>query len=61
MTRLTINQECYASLVENLNFGDVECLKYSLSKGLGIAIVAGGTVMKVPQILLSEWLQNSTP
>jgi mannose-P-dolichol utilization defect protein 1 len=38
-------------LVENLQFGDVECLQYALSKGLGVAIVAGGSIMKVPQII----------
>jgi mannose-P-dolichol utilization defect protein 1 len=49
-----ITQECYTSLVENLDMGDVQCIKYSLSKVLGIGIVVGGSVMKVPQILLSE-------
>jgi len=47
-------QECYTSLVENLDMGDVQCLKYSFSKVLGIGIVVGGSVMKVPQIFLSE-------
>lgn len=47
-------QECYISLVENLNMGDVKCLKYSISKGLGIGIVVGGSIVKVPQILLSS-------
>ncbi|KAL0961347.1 hypothetical protein HGRIS_006303 [Hohenbuehelia grisea] len=47
-----VGQKCYVSLVENLQFGDVECLKYSLSKGLGIGIVAGGSIMKVPQLML---------
>ncbi|KAF8798689.1 mannose-P-dolichol utilization defect 1 protein [Phlegmacium glaucopus] len=47
-----IGKECYTSLVENLNITDVKCLKYSLSKGLGIGIVVGGSIMKVPQILL---------
>lgn len=49
-------QKCYVSLVENLHFEDVECLKYSLSKGLGIGIVVGGSIMKVPQLLLSLYL-----
>ena len=49
-----IVQECYTSLIENLDVGDVQCIKYSLSKGLGIGIVVGGSIMKVPQILLSE-------
>ncbi|THH16706.1 hypothetical protein EW146_g3972 [Bondarzewia mesenterica] len=47
-----IGEKCYVSLVENLNVEDVECLKYSLSKGLGIGIVLGGSIMKVPQLLL---------
>ena len=46
-------KKCYASLVEELNFGDVECLKYALSKGLGLGIVVGGSIVKVPQVLIS--------
>ncbi|KAF9052127.1 hypothetical protein BJ165DRAFT_1591863 [Panaeolus papilionaceus] len=47
-----VGKECYTSLVENLDIGDVKCLKYAVSKGLGIGIVVGGSIMKVPQILL---------
>ncbi|KAH9841958.1 mannose-P-dolichol utilization defect 1 protein [Rhodofomes roseus] len=47
-----VGQHCYSSLVENLDLGDVACLKYSLSKGLGVGIVLGGSIMKVPQLLL---------
>ncbi|KAF8759117.1 mannose-P-dolichol utilization defect 1 protein [Rhizoctonia solani] len=47
-----IGQKCYTTLIENLELGDVDCLKYAISKGLGIGIVAGGAVMKVPQLLL---------
>jgi len=46
-------QKCYASIVEELNFSDIECLKYSISKGLGVGIVVGGSIMKLPQLLLS--------
>jgi hypothetical protein len=49
-------QKCYDSLVENLNIEDVDCIKYSLSKGLGVGIVVGGSIMKVPQLLLSTRL-----
>lgn len=53
--RLTLqSKQCYSSLVENLDFGDVACIKYSLSKGLGVGIVIGGSIMKVPQLLLSK-------
>jgi mannose-P-dolichol utilization defect protein 1 len=47
-----IGDECYTSLIENLDISDLTCIKYSLSKGLGIGIVFGGSVMKVPQIRL---------
>jgi len=47
-----IGQKCYTTLVENLDIDDVECLKYALSKGLGFGIVVGGSIMKVPQLLL---------
>jgi mannose-P-dolichol utilization defect protein 1 len=47
-----IGKKCYVSLIENLNINDIECIKYSISKGLGIGIVIGGSIMKVPQVLL---------
>jgi mannose-P-dolichol utilization defect protein 1 len=48
-----VQQKCYISLIENLNIEDVQCIKYSLSKGIGVAVVVGGSIMKVPQLLLS--------
>ncbi|KAJ7467189.1 hypothetical protein FB451DRAFT_1137866 [Mycena latifolia] len=47
-----VGRKCYTSLIENLDIGDVECIKYSISKGLGIGIVLGGSIMKVPQLIL---------
>ncbi|KAK0223987.1 hypothetical protein IW262DRAFT_1447668 [Armillaria fumosa] len=47
-----IGQECYTSLIENLDLSNVECIKYSLSKGVGLGIVVGGSIVKVPQIIL---------
>jgi len=51
----TSSQKCFSSLLENLNFEDTECIKYAISKGLGLAIVAGGAVVKIPQIAISEF------
>lgn len=50
-----ISQKCTESLLLNLNFRDVECLKYALSKALGLGIVVGGSVMKLPQIIASKY------
>ncbi|KAJ7162088.1 hypothetical protein C8R46DRAFT_1103436, partial [Mycena filopes] len=47
-----IGKECYTSLIENLDIGDVKCIKYSISKGLGFGIVVGGSIVKVPQVML---------
>ncbi|KAG0213410.1 hypothetical protein BGX28_004466 [Mortierella sp. GBA30] len=46
-----IGETCYTSLIENFNYRDVECIKYAISKGLGLGIVAGGAIVKVPQIV----------
>lgn len=35
----------------NVDLGSTYCLKYSLSKVLGLGIVLGGSIVKVPQIL----------
>ncbi|KAG8935556.1 hypothetical protein FRC03_004137 [Tulasnella sp. 419] len=47
-----IGPTCYTSLVENLDYNDVPCLKLTVSKGLGIGIVLGGSIVKLPQIKL---------
>ncbi|KAF5352322.1 hypothetical protein D9757_014288 [Collybiopsis confluens] len=47
-----MDSKCYTSLVEKLDFSDVECVKLALSKGLGLGIVVGGSIVKVPQISL---------
>ena len=46
-----LSPNCFESLVGNLNYGDVDCLKMLLSRGLGLAIIAGATCVKLPQIL----------
>ncbi|KPV74015.1 uncharacterized protein RHOBADRAFT_37877 [Rhodotorula graminis WP1] len=46
-----LGQECYTTLVWNTDLADTRCLKLALSKGLGLGMVAGGAILKVPQIL----------
>ncbi|GAA5825922.1 hypothetical protein JCM11251_000054 [Rhodosporidiobolus azoricus] len=46
-----IGQECYTILIWDADLTHQQCLKYSLSKGLGIAMVAGGAILKLPQII----------
>lgn len=59
-TPLTVSpQKCYASLVENLDLSDSKCLKLSISKVLGFGIVVGGSIVKIPQVLLSTRIRIS--
>ncbi|GAA5988812.1 hypothetical protein JCM10908_006181 [Rhodotorula pacifica] len=46
-----IGQECYTTLVYNLDLTSSECLKLASSKVLGLGMVAGGAILKLPQIL----------
>ncbi|KAF9415250.1 hypothetical protein BGZ94_000150 [Podila epigama] len=46
-----IGEECYNSLIVNLDYHDVTCIRYSFSKGLGFGIVFGGAIVKIPQII----------
>ncbi|EJD45671.1 mannose-P-dolichol utilization defect 1 protein [Auricularia subglabra TFB-10046 SS5] len=47
-----VGETCYHSLVEQLDLGDSDCLKFAFSKALGLGIVVGGSIVKVPQVLL---------
>ncbi|KAM4611784.1 mannose-P-dolichol utilization defect 1b [Polymixia lowei] len=44
-------ESCYDEFFLNFNFLDVPCLKIVLSKGLGIGIILGSVLVKLPQIL----------
>ncbi|KAL7740319.1 hypothetical protein ACLKA6_018763 [Drosophila palustris] len=48
---LLMNQKCYDNYFLDHNFLDVPCFKALLSKGLGIGIIAGSVLVKVPQVL----------
>ncbi|KAI7862032.1 hypothetical protein BDF14DRAFT_1860824 [Spinellus fusiger] len=46
-----IGESCYHELVTDMNLTHMPCLKYTVSKGLGLGIVLGGSIVKIPQIL----------
>ncbi|KAG8996966.1 hypothetical protein FRB94_007954 [Tulasnella sp. JGI-2019a] len=45
-----LGAKCYASLLENIDYTDAECIRLAVSKVLGIGIIAGGSIVKLPQI-----------
>ncbi|KAF6215053.1 hypothetical protein GE061_009802 [Apolygus lucorum] len=47
---MLVSDKCYETFFYKLNFLDVFCLKALISKCLGLALVAGSTMVKVPQI-----------
>ncbi|KAK2860508.1 hypothetical protein Q7C36_004674 [Tachysurus vachellii] len=44
-------EKCYDEFFLNFNFLHVDCLKIIISKGLGIGIILGSVLVKLPQIL----------
>ncbi|XP_034826155.1 mannose-P-dolichol utilization defect 1 protein homolog [Maniola hyperantus] len=46
-----LSEKCYNEYFMKYNFLDEPCFKATLSKGLGIGIIAGSILVKVPQIL----------
>ncbi|WFD45571.1 hypothetical protein GLX27_000192 [Malassezia furfur] len=48
--RYLLGEQCFTSLVWDVNWTDVPCLRLGLSKGLGLGIVVFGSIIKFPQI-----------
>ncbi|KAI8079141.1 hypothetical protein BDF21DRAFT_399247 [Thamnidium elegans] len=46
-----LGETCYVSLLEEFHLTDVPCVKLAISKGLGLGIVVGGAIVKIPQII----------
>uniref|UniRef100_A0A1L8EIP6 Mannose-P-dolichol utilization defect 1 protein homolog n=1 Tax=Haematobia irritans TaxID=7368 RepID=A0A1L8EIP6_HAEIR len=46
-----MSEDCFDNYFEEHNYFDVPCFKALLSKGLGLAIIAGSLLVKVPQVL----------
>ncbi|XP_049800631.1 mannose-P-dolichol utilization defect 1 protein homolog isoform X2 [Schistocerca nitens] len=47
---LFLTPECFDEYFVNFNFFHVPCLKATISKALGLVIIAGSVMVKVPQI-----------
>jgi mannose-P-dolichol utilization defect protein 1 len=45
-----IGEKCYGVLVYDFDITHSKCLKFALSKGLGLGIVLGGSIVKIPQV-----------
>lgn len=50
LVKFLIPETCYDEFFVNFNFLHVPCLKISISKGLGIGIIVGSVMVKLPQI-----------
>lgn len=48
---LVLTEACYDEFFVKFNFFDVPCLRAAISKGLGLAIVGGSILVKMPQIM----------
>ncbi|KAG6033884.1 hypothetical protein E4U19_006135 [Claviceps sp. Clav32 group G5] len=46
-----IGETCYRALLLDVDVENTECIKYAISKGLGIGIIAASSIVKVPQIV----------
>ncbi|KAG6097506.1 hypothetical protein E4U31_005103 [Claviceps sp. LM219 group G6] len=46
-----IGETCYQALLLDVDVENTECIKYAISKGLGIGIIAASSIVKVPQIV----------
>ncbi|KAI5736258.1 hypothetical protein M8J76_001510 [Diaphorina citri] len=51
VTNILITPKCYDVFFKDWNFLHEECLKSLLSRGLGLGIVAGSLLVKLPQII----------
>lgn len=44
-------ETCYISLFQEFEWNNAPCLKLAISKCLGLGIVVGGSIVKIPQII----------
>ncbi|ESZ93254.1 polyketide synthase [Sclerotinia borealis F-4128] len=46
-----IGEQCYKTLLLDIDPSHTECLKLAISKGLGVGIIAASSIVKIPQLL----------
>jgi mannose-P-dolichol utilization defect 1 len=46
-----LGDTCYKTLILDIDYTAIECIKLAISKVLGIGIIAGSATVKIPQIL----------
>src|SRR5438094_789335 len=44
-------EDCFDTFFNKMDFTNMECIKYTISKGLGYGIICGSAILKVPQIV----------
>ena len=44
-------EDCFDKFLVKQDFTDMECIKFTISKGIGLAIILGSSILKLPQIL----------
>ncbi|KAF7998338.1 hypothetical protein HCN44_009736 [Aphidius gifuensis] len=49
--KLLFTDKCIKEYFTDFNFLDADCFKATLSKGLGIGVIAGSVMVKVPQVV----------
>ncbi len=45
-----LSNECFNELLVKFNLSHSECVRAAVSKGLGLGIVAGSSLVKLPQV-----------
>ena len=53
-----IGKKCSVELLDRFNYGNIFCLKLAASKALGVGIIGGSMIVKVPQII-KMWASKS--
>lgn len=46
-----LGESCYVTLFEEFHITNAPCMKLAFSKALGLGIVVGGAIVKIPQII----------